>query len=260
MGIQQFWLAETEIHIICQRTLIIDFLSFIIQVRSKAASGDRVGALRSSEATKNWSITGIKIGLLLIILTIIVNVVGIFTWYSPYYPQHYALTLNEHNRYQLVSLVVTSNDATKTQFCLYYAIWYFGRLFYTSPLDVSYQGLSAGTCLMQKQPHHSYTKKVVRTGDQNPKKLFYDELCLGTRCRGRPLPRFKDSCKGDLMSVNIDVHRVEHLATNRSKWHVMVRRATKQSKKTTTESTRLRQDCNPNSKQTIIIYNIIDNT
>ena len=51
-----------------------------------------------------------------------------------------------------------------------------------------------------------------------PKATFYAELLSGTRPNCRPLLRFKDNLKGNLLSTGIDPATWEDLADNRSKW------------------------------------------
>jgi len=51
-----------------------------------------------------------------------------------------------------------------------------------------------------------------------PKATFYAELLSGTRPNCRPLLRFKDNLKANLLSTGIDPATWEDLAGNRSKW------------------------------------------
>ena len=51
-----------------------------------------------------------------------------------------------------------------------------------------------------------------------PKDTFYEELAKGKRARGRLHIRFRDVCKRDMKSVDIDVRRWEDLAIDRNKW------------------------------------------
>ena len=51
-----------------------------------------------------------------------------------------------------------------------------------------------------------------------PKDVLYCELVTGTRPAGRPLLRFKDVCKRDLRSGDIDPADWEVLAADRTKW------------------------------------------
>ena len=51
-----------------------------------------------------------------------------------------------------------------------------------------------------------------------PKDILYGELGEGKRPAGRPQLRFKDICKRDLKSMNIDTNSWETLAKDRSVW------------------------------------------
>ena len=56
-----------------------------------------------------------------------------------------------------------------------------------------------------------------------PKDILYSELSSGTRATGRPLLRFKDVCKRDLKSADIDTHTWEILAQNRNAWRQTIK-------------------------------------
>ena len=51
-----------------------------------------------------------------------------------------------------------------------------------------------------------------------PKDILFGQLASGTRGRGRPHLRFKDVCKGDLVSAGIEMHKWEDLTANRDLW------------------------------------------
>jgi len=60
---------------------------------------------------------------------------------------------------------------------------------------------------------------VRRMSDSRiPKATFYAELLSGTQPNCRPLLRFKDNLKANLLSTGIDPATWEDLAGNRSKW------------------------------------------
>ena len=60
---------------------------------------------------------------------------------------------------------------------------------------------------------------VHRMSDSRiPKATFYAELPSGTRPNCRPLLRFKDNFKANLLSTGIDPKTWKDLACNRSKW------------------------------------------
>ena len=55
-----------------------------------------------------------------------------------------------------------------------------------------------------------------------PKDLLYDRLERGTRSKGRPQLRFKDSCKRDLLSTHIDINTWEDIVADQLSWrHAM---------------------------------------
>ena len=65
---------------------------------------------------------------------------------------------------------------------------------------------------------------VHRMDDQRlPKQLLYSELTSGSRNRGRPKLRYKDTCKRDLKRCNINHSTWNQLAGNRSSWKTTVR-------------------------------------
>jgi len=56
-----------------------------------------------------------------------------------------------------------------------------------------------------------------------PKDLLFGQLASGTRARGRPHLRFKDVCKGDLMSAGISMQKWEELTAHRDLWRHEIR-------------------------------------
>ncbi|PIK34030.1 hypothetical protein BSL78_29151 [Apostichopus japonicus] len=56
-----------------------------------------------------------------------------------------------------------------------------------------------------------------------PKDLLYGQLECGSRPRGRPHLRYRDSCKRDLQSANININSWEDLASQRSAWRVALK-------------------------------------
>ena len=56
-----------------------------------------------------------------------------------------------------------------------------------------------------------------------PKDLLYGQLEHGSRPRGRPHLRFRDSCKRDLQSAYIDTNSWAALASQRSTWRTAVK-------------------------------------
>ena len=62
--------------------------------------------------------------------------------------------------------------------------------------------------------------------------MLYSELVDGTRKRGRPTLRFKDVCKRDLKSLNVDTDKWEELANDRDKWRSSLYKNLKEREKT----------------------------
>ena len=56
-----------------------------------------------------------------------------------------------------------------------------------------------------------------------PRQILYGELSLGTRPKGRPKLRWKDTCKESLQSFNINVDTLEEATSNRSAWKAAVK-------------------------------------
>jgi hypothetical protein len=56
-----------------------------------------------------------------------------------------------------------------------------------------------------------------------PKDMLYGQLTSGTRAVGRPLLRFKDICKRDMRSADIDPETWEATAADRNAWRQAVR-------------------------------------
>ena len=59
-----------------------------------------------------------------------------------------------------------------------------------------------------------------------PKDIFYGQIATGTRARGRPHLRFKDVCKRDLRSAEMNMKEWEDQTTDRGQWRQAVRNGT----------------------------------
>ena len=68
-----------------------------------------------------------------------------------------------------------------------------------------------------------------------PKDILYGELAEGKRPVGRPQLRFKDICKRDLKSLNIDTNSWETLTKDRSAWRGAVKDGLVTSEETLTD-------------------------
>ncbi|RJG15198.1 hypothetical protein D4A39_16670, partial [Alcanivorax profundi] len=62
-----------------------------------------------------------------------------------------------------------------------------------------------------------------------PKDILYGELATGTRPTGRPALRYKDVCKRDLKSCNINPADLETATSDRSSWRANVKTGVKQA-------------------------------
>ena len=58
-----------------------------------------------------------------------------------------------------------------------------------------------------------------------PKQLLYGELSSGKRNTGRPRKRFKDCVKSHLIHTGIHPKKLEHEASDRTKWRSLIRHA-----------------------------------
>ena len=56
-----------------------------------------------------------------------------------------------------------------------------------------------------------------------PRNLLYGQLATGTRPLGHPMLRYRDVCKRDMISCDIDAGKWEKTADDRTKWHSVVR-------------------------------------
>ena len=56
-----------------------------------------------------------------------------------------------------------------------------------------------------------------------PKDVLYGELRSGERSRGRPLLRFKDVVKRDMLAMDIAADTWEQLAEDRAEWRCQLR-------------------------------------
>ena len=72
---------------------------------------------------------------------------------------------------------------------------------------------------------------ILRTEDGRlPKDVLYGELTSGSRPVGRPMVRYKDVCKGDMKSAEINPDSWEAAAADRSNWRHMVAHRGKESR------------------------------
>ena len=56
-----------------------------------------------------------------------------------------------------------------------------------------------------------------------PRNLLYGQLATGTRLLGRPMLRYRDVCKRDMISCDIDAGKWEKIADDRTKGRSVVR-------------------------------------
>ena len=76
-----------------------------------------------------------------------------------------------------------------------------------------------------------------------PKDLLYDELSEGSRPRGRPRLRFKDTCKRDLKSARIEAQSWEDLAESRDRWRAAVHSGTAQAEQARIDQQKEKRSC-----------------
>ena len=57
-------------------------------------------------------------------------------------------------------------------------------------------------------------------GEIIPKDVLYGELIAGKRNLGCPQLRYRDVYKWDMKELNIDLNKLDELATDRSKWEI----------------------------------------
>ena len=75
---------------------------------------------------------------------------------------------------------------------------------------------------MVKRAQLRWAGHVRRMADSRlPKAIFYGQIALGERSRGRPLKRYKDCLKATLKECSIDPDTWENEALNRSSWRRM---------------------------------------
>ena len=89
-----------------------------------------------------------------------------------------------------------------------------------------------------------------------PKDLLYGQLENGTRALGRPCLRFKDACKRDLRSANIDVDTWETTAADRLKWRQSVKMGIKrleESQAEKREDHRMRRKASKTSEDSVFV-------
>ena len=69
-----------------------------------------------------------------------------------------------------------------------------------------------------------------------PRQILYGELSEGTRPRGRPKLRWKDTCKESLTGFNINVDTLEDCTSNRSAWKAAVKTGADEYERTLKEN------------------------
>ena len=81
-----------------------------------------------------------------------------------------------------------------------------------------------------------------------PKDLLYGQLEQGSRPTGRPHLRYRDACKRDLRSAQINIESWEDTASNRSSWRHVVKAGVRRAE---AERTRLREQKRQKRKASI---------
>ena len=79
-------------------------------------------------------------------------------------------------------------------------------------------------CQLLRERRLRWLGHVHRMSDGRlPKDILYGELTQGKRGRGRPMLRFKDVCRRDMLSAGIDPSSWESVAGERSLWRRSIR-------------------------------------
>ena len=77
---------------------------------------------------------------------------------------------------------------------------------------------------MLRQRRLRWLEHVFRMNKKRiPRNILYGQLAKGIRRKGRPFLRFKDACKRDLTSCQIDPETWEQIALNRPAWRHAVK-------------------------------------
>ena len=60
------------------------------------------------------------------------------------------------------------------------------------------------------------------SNERIPKVLLYSELDISKRNVGRPWLRYKDVCKRDLKSLNVEIDEWKKVTVDRNKWRFLI--------------------------------------
>ena len=109
-----------------------------------------------------------------------------------------------------------------------------------------------------KQRRLRWLGHVCRMDDGRiPKDILYGQLSSGTRARGRPKLRYKDTCKQDLKSCQIPPENLEQMTNNRTYWRSITSTGIKASE---ASRVRLREERRTRRKQSQLAANHSPNT
>ena len=76
-----------------------------------------------------------------------------------------------------------------------------------------------------------------------PKDILFGQLAIGTRSKGRPMLRYKDVCKTDLKSCNLDPEKLHALTSDRNKWRVAIRKGNSFAEETWRQKKNNKKQC-----------------
>ena len=96
---------------------------------------------------------------------------------------------------------------------------------------LSHAGLPTMYTLLRQCWLHRLGHVCHMEDGQIPKDVLYGELTSGQRSTGHPQLRYKDTCKRDMMALNININSWEDLTTDCTSWGSMLHKQLQSGKK-----------------------------
>ena len=133
-------------------------------------------------------------------------------------------------------------------------------------LNIRWQDRVTNTAVLQKSGLFSVDSMLCSTqlrwsghvsrmkDDRLPKQIFYSELTHGSRRRGRPLLRYKDTLKERLSDCDIPRDSWENLACDRPSWRTLIHDATaarEEKKRNSLEQKRAARKSRPQAQPSV---------